>query len=82
MSERQSSPYDSIARRWLALMDRRQAAFIELLDSGRWKHYFTALELRTEMENIAVVRASWAKIAGLVKDEQQAEAEPEQRSAA
>jgi hypothetical protein len=82
MSERQSSPYDSIARRWLALVDRRQAAFIELLDSGRWKHYFTEAELRTEMENIAVVRDRWARIAGLLPAEDQAEPEAEQRSAA
>jgi predicted neuraminidase len=82
MSERQSNPYDSIARKWLALVDRRQAALIELLDSGRWKHYFTEAEVHDEMANIAIVRNQWARIAGLLPDEEQAEPESERRSAA
>jgi hypothetical protein len=36
MSERQESPYDSTARRWLALVERRQQNFIELWNTGRW----------------------------------------------
>ena len=36
MSERQQSPYDNIARRWLVLVERRQQNFIELCNSGRW----------------------------------------------
>jgi|GEM_PF-3519093 len=59
MSERQQGPYDSIARRWLALAERRQAHFIELVDSGRWRHYFTPEVLNAEMRKAALLRNQW-----------------------
>ena len=54
MSERQQGPYDSIARKWLALAERRQAHFIELVDSGRSRHYFTPEVLNAEMRKAAL----------------------------
>jgi len=69
MSERQQGPYDSIARKWLALAERRQAHFIELVDSGRWRHYFTPDGLNAEMRKAALLRDQWARIAGLLTDE-------------
>jgi hypothetical protein len=39
MSQRQKSPYDSIARRWLALVERREQHFADLSQSGRWRRY-------------------------------------------
>lgn len=69
MSERQASPYDSIARKWLALAERRQAHFNELCDSGRWKHYyFTAERLDQEKRKVSAVREQWAKLAGFVPE--------------
>jgi hypothetical protein len=68
MSERQPGRYDDIARQWLALAERRRAHFIELCDSGRWKHYFTETELRDEMHKIVLVRDRWASIVGLLPD--------------
>ena len=65
MSERQPLPYDSVARKWLALAERRYAHFIELSDSGRWRHYFTSAELETEMNKAAMLRDQWARIAGV-----------------
>jgi len=65
MSERQAGPYDSIARKWLALAERRQAAFVELADSGRWRHYFSRDEFRAEVRKAADLRDQWARIAGL-----------------
>jgi uncharacterized repeat protein (TIGR03809 family) len=64
MSERQKGPYDSIARRWLALVERRQEHFIELCDTGRWRHYYTEAEFLTEMRKVLDVRDRWAMIAG------------------
>ena len=32
---------DKITCQWQALADRRLAYFIELYQSGRWKHYYT-----------------------------------------
>jgi hypothetical protein len=69
MSGRQPGPYDSIARKWLALAERRHAHFIEICDSGRWRHYFTQDELRVELSKIIVVRERWARIARLLPEE-------------
>jgi uncharacterized repeat protein (TIGR03809 family) len=68
MSERQPSPYDSIARRWHALAERRRAHVIELRESGRWKHYYTAEELLEALREAVSMRDAWAKIAGLEVD--------------
>ena len=65
MSEGQTGPYDSIARRWLALVERRQEHFIELCDTGRWRHYYTHDEFLIEMRKVLRVRDQWATIAGL-----------------
>jgi hypothetical protein len=68
MSARQTGPYDSIARKWLALAERRQAHVAEMCDSGRWRHYFTAAALDQERCRIAALRDQWAKLAGLLPD--------------
>ncbi|HEX4408620.1 MAG TPA: TIGR03809 family protein [Xanthobacteraceae bacterium] len=70
MSERQTSPYDSVARKWLALVERRQEHFVELCNTGRWRHYYTRAEFLEEMRKVLRVRDQWASIAGLpVSDE-------------
>ena len=68
MSERQTGPYDSVARKWLALAERRQAHFADLVDSGRWKHYFSVERLNDEMRKAAALRDQWARIAGLPEE--------------
>ena len=65
MSERQAGPYDSVARRWLALAERRQAHFVELRDSGRWRHYFSRDGFNAEVRKAAALRDQWARIAGV-----------------
>jgi hypothetical protein len=70
MSARQTGPYDSIARKWLALAERRQAHFAELCDSGRWKHYFTKAELDQQMRLAAALRDQWARLARLLPDDE------------
>jgi len=64
MSERQGSPYDSIARRWLALIERREQHFVDLSLSGRWRHYYTQAEFLAEMRKVVQVRNQWAVSAG------------------
>jgi hypothetical protein len=76
MSERQQGPYDSIARRWLALVERRQEHFVELCDSGRWRRYYTHAEFLDEMRKVLQVRDQWAAIAGLPLSD---ESEPPRR---
>jgi hypothetical protein len=69
MSERQQSPYDSIAGSWLALVERRQRNFIELCTTGRWRHYYTRAQLIDEVRKV-LLRAEWARLAGVPVSEQ------------
>jgi hypothetical protein len=70
MSERQQSPYDSTARKWLALIERRQQNFIELGNTGRWRHYYTHAQFVDEMRKVLYLRNQWARLAGLPVQEQ------------
>ncbi len=65
MSARQHGPYDSIARKWLALAERRRAHLIELRDSGRWQRYYTRGDLEGELFAIELACQRFAKVAGL-----------------
>jgi hypothetical protein len=65
MSERQQSPYDGTARRWLALAERRQLNFIELANSGRWRCYYTHAQFLDEMRKVLHLRNQWAQLAGV-----------------
>jgi uncharacterized repeat protein (TIGR03809 family) len=71
MSERQPGPYESVARKWHALAERRRMHVIELRESGRWKHYYTAEGLLEALREAVGMRDAWAKLAGL---DQQVEA--------
>ncbi|MGN6747272.1 MAG: hypothetical protein ACTHJS_01630 [Xanthobacteraceae bacterium] len=70
MSERQQSPYDSTAGRWLALIERRQRNFIELCNTGRWRRYYTHAQVLEEMRKVLRLRNQWAQLAGLPVSEQ------------
>ena len=70
MSERQQSPYDSTAGRWLALVERRQRNFIELCNSGRWRRYYTHAQFLDEMRKVLHLRNQWAQLAGVPVREQ------------
>jgi uncharacterized repeat protein (TIGR03809 family) len=67
MSARHTSPYDSVARKWLALAERRRAHVIELRESGRWKHYYTPDEFLDALREAVRSRDEWARLAGLEK---------------
>jgi hypothetical protein len=66
MSARQTGPYYSIARKWLALAERRRAFLVALRDSGRWQdyHYSAEAELDAQLREIDVACARFASIAG------------------
>jgi hypothetical protein len=65
MSEREAGPYDSVARKWLALVERRQESFIDICNSGRWRQYYTRAEILDEMRKVLQLRDQWAINAGL-----------------
>lgn len=66
MSARQAGPYDGIARKWLALAERRRAFLIALRDSGRWQdfRYSGAAELEAQLREIDAACERFASIAG------------------
>jgi uncharacterized repeat protein (TIGR03809 family) len=70
MSERQPGPYDSVARRWHALAERRREHLIELRESGRWRHYYTSEQLLEVLRDAVNTRDAWARIAGLEADDE------------
>jgi hypothetical protein len=51
------------------LAERRWEHVIELRESGRWKHYYTAEELLDALRDAVSMRDAWARIAGLEADE-------------
>jgi hypothetical protein len=65
MSEWQPGRYDDMARKWLALAERRRAHLIELRSSGRWKHYIAESELDAQLLELDLARGRFAKILGL-----------------
>ena len=64
MSGRDQGPYDAIARKWLALVERRQENFIDLCNTGRWRHYYTKAEFLDEMRKVLHLRNRWAALSG------------------
>jgi hypothetical protein len=65
MSGREQGPYDDVARKWLALIERRQENFIDLCNTGRWRHYYSKAEFLEEMRKLLRVRDQWAVLAGV-----------------
>jgi len=65
MSARQPGPYDEVARKWLALAERRRAHVFELRDSGRWRHYYTPGGLLEALREAIQSRDEWARLAGV-----------------
>ena len=76
----QAAPYNTIARKWLALAERRRAFLIELRDSGRWQdfHYSDVAEVEAQLREIDAACKRFALVAG---PEVAADAEPEAAAA-
>ena len=54
---------EKVALKWRDLAERRRAHFVELYQSGRWKHYYTDIEFLQELRAAIVIAQRWAKIA-------------------
>jgi hypothetical protein len=63
MSARQVNPYGSIARKWLALAERRRAHLVDILESGRWLGYVTGGELQNQLYDLDLICERFAEIA-------------------
>jgi uncharacterized repeat protein (TIGR03809 family) len=54
---------DQVAQRWRDLAERRRTHFIELYESGRWKHYYTEAEFVIRMREVVQAAERWQKLA-------------------
>ena len=54
---------DQAALKWRDLAERRRAHFIELYQTGRWKHYYTNDEFLADFRQAIAIAARWAEIA-------------------
>jgi uncharacterized repeat protein (TIGR03809 family) len=59
---------DSAARKWRALAERRQAHFVDLYKTGRWKHYYTDEQFLLRMREAIAAAERWAQIAPRPED--------------
>jgi hypothetical protein len=64
MATRQPGPYDTIARKWLDLAERRKAHLVALRQSGRWQRYFTEVQFADELHQVNLSCDRFAKVAG------------------
>jgi hypothetical protein len=65
MSAGQPGPYESVARKWLALAERRRAHLVELRESGRWQQHLMDAEIEKQLHNLDVACARFAEVAGI-----------------
>jgi uncharacterized repeat protein (TIGR03809 family) len=55
-----------VSQKWRMLADRRLAHFVELLETRRWKRYFSSEEdFLHQMHQAMALSARWAEIAPL-----------------
>jgi uncharacterized repeat protein (TIGR03809 family) len=59
---------DHVAQKWRRLAERRQAHFIELFRSGRWRHYYSEEEFLDRLREAVRMTERWAQIASPAAD--------------
>ena len=62
-ARRHAHALDAVAQKWRALAERRRAHFLELYDSGRWKHYYGEEQFLYRMREAIRLTQRWAEIA-------------------
>ena len=55
---------DAIAQKWSDLARRRRAYYLELFDSGRWRHYFDEQEFIARLRDVIAAADKWGELAG------------------
>lgn len=64
MSEQQlPGPLDRVAQKWRSLAERRYAHFVDLFESGRWKHYYNEEQFLRCLREAIALSERWAMIA-------------------
>lgn len=59
---------DEVAQKWRLLAQRRRAHFVELYESGRWKHYYSEEQFLYRMREAIHLSERWAQIAPPLDD--------------
>ena len=54
---------DQAALKWRDLAERRRAHFVELYQTGRWKHYYSNEDFVLSLREAILAAQRWAKIA-------------------
>jgi uncharacterized repeat protein (TIGR03809 family) len=73
---RASVNWKKISLKWRDLAERRKAHYVELYETGRWKHYYTDIEFLGELRKAIAAANRWAKLAPRREDAGEAPAEP------
>jgi uncharacterized repeat protein (TIGR03809 family) len=68
---------DLLIDRWRALALRRHAYYLELLQSGRWRHYFDERQFAERLRDVVASTRAWDALA-----QRPGTSTPETRSAA
>jgi uncharacterized repeat protein (TIGR03809 family) len=53
---------DEVALRWRDLAERRRSHFVELYESGRWKHYYSEADFVQRMREVVAAAEQWQKL--------------------
>ena len=56
-------PLDAVSQKWRRLAERRLAHFIELFESGRWRHYYAEEEFLRRLRETIQACERWEAIA-------------------
>ncbi len=57
-----ASSSEQIAQRWCDLAERRRSHFIELYESGRWKHYYSEADFVIRLRDVINGAEQWQKL--------------------
>ena len=55
--------FDLVSQDFRALAQRRHAYYLELLQSGRWRHYFSEQEFSDRLRDVLNVTKFWTTLA-------------------
>jgi uncharacterized repeat protein (TIGR03809 family) len=55
---------DLVIERWRALARNRHAYYLELLQSGRWRHYFNEQQFAERLRDVVASTRAWDGLAG------------------
>jgi hypothetical protein len=74
--------FDKIALKWYGLADRRLEYFVELYQSGRWKHYYTRERFVLRMLDVIKATKLWGELVDRLVTERNAARDDHLRPAA